>query len=584
MDFNLKNEKLLYGLAFTLAILARLLRLGEVPLSDAEAAWALQALALARGLPVEFGPQPAYVNLTALVFFVLQASNFAARLIPALAGGALVLAPFFFRDRLGGKAALTLAFLLAFEPGLLALSRQAGSPILALSLTLLAWGVWRNGYSRFAGFLAGLALLSGSALWLGLFGLGLSFAFARVFVPETNFSFERERARPAFFFMLGTYLVFGSLFLLAPGGLGAGLASLPGIFSSLTVSSGVPLWQLPAALFFYQLPVLILALVSLVRLIQKRDPLVIFLGLWLAVALLVALVMPFRQVGDLAWALLPLCSLAALEVVRWFVPVKEVTELQVFASAENPEEAELRPVSISSGLWETLGMAALTVVLLAFAWLNFTGAALVTFDPQAVQLRWILMAGTLAMLVISVVLVAFGWSSSAALQGFAWGGLSMLAVYSLAMASFAANLRPQPTVEMWPAAPQSPAAAILLDQMNELSQFSRGANASLNVVLVGTDSPALRWLLRDWPVTSTQALSVDSVPELILTPGDSLPPELESAYRGASFNWRAYPAWEQASFPEWLRWAVNHTLLQRQENILLWARGDLFPDAQNPGP
>jgi hypothetical protein len=585
MDFNMKNEKLWFGLAFALAITVRLLRLGEVPLSEAEAAWALQSFDLVRGLPFDFDPNPAYVNLTALVFFLLQASNFAARLVPALAGAALTLAPFFFRDRLGGRVALLLAFVLAFEPGLLALSRQADGPILAVSFFILAWGVWRSNMPRLAGFLAGLALLSGSALWLGLLGLLLAFALARIFAPgDSDLSFKSERARAAAYFAGGTYLLLGSLFLLAPGGLGAGLSGLLGIFTSLLTPGGVPVWLPLLALLFYQFPAVVLALVALGRLFARRDPLVIFLGIWLLAALLIAILPPSRQVGDLAWALLPLWALAALEAARWLEPVRPVVELQVFASEENPDEAELRPVTISSGLWETLGMAILTAVLLVFAWLNFSAAVLVTFPPETAQLRWLLTAATLAMLVLSVALVAFGWSASASFKGFAWGGLSMMVIYLVAMASFAANLRPLPTVEMWPAGPQSPAAYVIRDQMNEISQFSHGANASLEVVLVETNSSALRWLLRDWRVTQAQAISVDAVPELILMPANTLPPELEPAYRGASFHLQAYPAWEQASLDDWMRWIINHTLPQGQENILLWARGDLFPDAQNPGP
>lgn len=584
MDFNLKNEKLWFGLAFVLAIAFRLLRLGEVPLSDAEAAWALQSFDLARGLPFDFGPNPAYINLTALAFFLLQASNFAARLVPALAGAALVLTPFFFRDRLGGKVALVLAFVLAFEPGLLALSRQADGPIMAVSFFMLAWGVWRSNMPRLAGFLAGLALLAGSPLWFGLLGLFLAFALAQVLTPDLGLSFEKERIRPAAYFAAGTYFILGSLFLLAPGGLGAGLSGLLGIFTTFLTPGGVPVWLPLLALLLYQFPAVLLALVALGRLFVRRDPLVIFLGVWLLAALLLAVLPPSRQVGDLAWALLPLWTLAAIEAARWLEPVRPVMELQVFASEQNPDEAELRPVTISTGLWETIGMAVLTAILLAFAWLNFSAATLVPFPPETAQLRWFLVAATLVMLALSVALVAFGWSASASFKGFAWGGMSMLAAYLIAMATFSANLRPLPTVEMWPAGPQSPAAWVIHDQMNEISQFSRGVNASLEVVLVETNSPALRWLLRDWRVTQAQAISVDSVPELILMPANTLPPELEPAYRGASFNLRAYTAWEQVTLDDWMRWIINHTLPQGQESILLWARGDLFPDAQNPAP
>jgi hypothetical protein len=580
MDFNLKNAKLWFGLAFLLALALRLLRLGEVPLSDFEAGWALQALGLVRGQAVEFGPNPAYVNLTALSFFLLQATNFSARLAPALAGAFLVLAPYFFRDRLGAKPALALAFLLAFEPGLLAASRLAGSPIFALTFSLLAWGLWRNGSNRLAGALAGLALLSGSAFWVGLGGLLLTYALARLLMPEFSLSLETSRLRPALAYAVGVYLLAGSLFLLAPGGLGAGLAALTGLFGA--PAAGGPFWLPLAAVLFYQFPALVLALITLLRLPAGRDERVILLGLWLFSALLLAVLLPSRQVLDVLWALIPLWALASFEIVRWLTPIAPVVELQTLATTE--DTFELRPVTVSNGLWETLGMTVLTVTLLTFAWLNVLRAALVTFDPNGVLWSWVFAFSALALLGLSVVLVAFGWSARSAFQGFAWGGLAVLAVYSLAMASFSAQLRPRPSVEMWPPSPQAPALGILLEQANELSQLGRGSNAALNVMLVNLDSPALRWLFRDWRVISAQAVSFDSNPELILTPSTAIPPELESAYRGALMPWRAYPAWEQAILPDWLRWLVNHDLPQGQETLLLWARTDLFPDSQNTTP
>lgn len=583
MDFSLKNNKLWFGLAFTLALALRLLRLGEIPLSDSEAAWALQALNLSRGLPFEFGPQPGYINLTALVFFVLQASNFAARLLPALAGSALALAPALFRDRLGAKAAIVLAFILAFEPGLLALSRMAASPILAISLLILAWGAWRNASVRLAGFLAGLALLAGSALWFGLLGLLLAFGLARFFVPGISLSLEKGRLRPALYFAGGTYLAFGSLFLLAPGGLGAGLASLLDVFTRLDGWDGAPLWLPLAALFFYQFPALVLALVSLARLFWRRDPLVIFLGLWLLAALLLAILPPSRQVADLGWALLPLWALAALEVTRWLSRPEAVIE-QHLDPASDSETPEFRSVVLSNGIWETLGMGLLTVLLLIFAWLNFASAALVTFDPASAQLHWLLVAGVLGLLALSVSLVAFGWSVRVALQGFAWGVLSIFLIQSLAMASFAAQLRPGVSVELWPAAPISPAIEVIHSQANQISQMARGSDAALNVKLVAVDSPALHWSLRNWDVTSAQMLSFSSSADLIIMPGGSVSPELDASYRGANFPLRTYPVWGELTAAEWLRWVITHDAPVSNELILFWARGDLFPDSQNSFP
>jgi predicted membrane-bound dolichyl-phosphate-mannose-protein mannosyltransferase len=100
-----------------------------------------------------------------------------ARFIPAIVGSALVFAPYYFRDRLKPLPALILAFLFAFDPGLVALSRQANGTILALTFLLFAWGMWRNGRAVPAGIFAGLALLSGPSLWSGLLMLGLTSSF-----------------------------------------------------------------------------------------------------------------------------------------------------------------------------------------------------------------------------------------------------------------------------------------------------------------------------------------------------------------------------------------------------------------------
>jgi hypothetical protein len=578
MNSILQNKKLWFGLAFTLALAIRLLRLGEMPLSDAEAAWALQAFDLARGRPFEFGPQPGYVNLTAFFFFILQAGNFAARLVPALVGSTLVLAPALFRDRLGGdRTAILLAFLLALDPGLLALSRMAGGPILAVSLVLLAWGLWRNGYLRLGGFLAGLALLSGSALWPGLLGLGLAFGLLRLLGRKLDFSYTPAQLRQGLYFALGAYLLFGSFFLLAPGGLGAGLASLPDALTRFTGWDGALLVLPLTALLFYQFPALVLALVTLARLFVRRDSTTIFLGLWLLVSFLLAVLPPARQVADLAWTLVPLWALAALEIARWLQLPERIVELHTFP-VQGSDEMELRPVEISSGFWETFGMAVLTILLILFAWLNFASAALVNFLPEDIQLRWILIAGALALLALSIFLVGFGWSVIAALRGFVWGALVIGAINLVAMASFAAQLRPYPTLEMWPIGPQSPSMGVISQQANEISQMGYGTDAQLRVTLVGVDSPALRWQFRDWQVTVADAISFDANPDIIITPADSIAPELEASYRGATFSLRAFALWEFWTTSEWLRWAINHNAPDADEYILFWARNDLFPE------
>ena len=126
-------EHAFYALALALAVGLRFLHLGTLPLSDFEAAWALQALRVTQGYHPVLGPNPAYVHLTAVLFYIFGASDFLARFWPALAGCVLVLVPWFLRSRFGRIPALVLAFGLALDPGLVAMSHLAGEPMLAIT-------------------------------------------------------------------------------------------------------------------------------------------------------------------------------------------------------------------------------------------------------------------------------------------------------------------------------------------------------------------------------------------------------------------------------------------------------------------
>src|SRR5512147_1735112 len=174
---SIKNEGWLYGLAFLIALGFRFIQLSASPLTDSEATLALQALHIALGKAPLLSPQPGYILLTSILFAVIESTNFMARFVPALVGSALVFAPYFFREKIKPQPALILAFLFAIDPGLVALSRQASGTILAVTFLLFAWGMWLNRRAIPAGIFAGLALLSGPSLWMGLLILGLSQLF-----------------------------------------------------------------------------------------------------------------------------------------------------------------------------------------------------------------------------------------------------------------------------------------------------------------------------------------------------------------------------------------------------------------------
>ena len=576
-------QTIFFLFAVFLAFSLRLLELGARPLSDEEARWAIQAFDFTKGLHPAIGPQPAYVLLTALIFYVFQASAFTARLIPALAGASLVFAPLLFRDRLGNKATLVLSFALALDPGLLALSRQAGSPIMILSTVVFACGFWRIGNLRYAGIMTGLALLSGPTLWPGVIGFALAWFISRNLLSasteegseEQRPLFDREQLITAGGYALGTYLAVGSLFLLAtPGGLSAGLASLPTYLGGWVLAdpSGVSPSYLFLALIVYELLAVVLAAIGLVRGFRQQDPLTISLGVWLAVALVIAVIYPSRQVADLVWVLIPLWTLAALE----------------FAHHLNP---------IQDGVWETLGMVALTLAILIFALFNFLTIAISSTDMSAVarnvgaiqltngQVYGSVVIGSLFLLAASVALVAYGWSKDVAIQGVTWGLLIGFTFYTLSASLAAANLRTYQTQELWAVSPETHQEKALLRQMNDSSRWDMGVNRGLDVFVGGVDSPALRWALRDWNVTYSSAPTLSGSPSFVIGPGDNLStPELASGYRGQEFTWRRYPEWENNLPSDWLRWSISHKVAEKDEKIILWTRSDIFIDERSQEP
>ena len=189
---HFKHEGWLYALAFFIAVILRFVQLGAMPLTDAEATPALQALQIAQGLKPTLSPHPFYILFTSVLFFIYGGgTDFLAHFIPALAGSLLVFAPLLFADRIKPRAAVVLAFFLALDPGLVALSRQIASPILALTFLLFALGFYNQNKTSFAAFFAALALLSGPSLWNGVLGLAVTWGILR-FLNSRRAPVEKE--------------------------------------------------------------------------------------------------------------------------------------------------------------------------------------------------------------------------------------------------------------------------------------------------------------------------------------------------------------------------------------------------------
>ena len=592
---RLKNEGWLYWLAFLLALGFRLIQLGASPLADSEATLALQALHIAQGKSPLLGPQPGYILFTSILFAIIESTNFMARFVPAIVGSTLVFVPYFFRQKIKPRPALILAFLFVFDPGLVALSRQAGGTILAVTFLLFTWAMWVNRRVVPAGIFAGLALLSGPSLWAGLLALGLTWVFSQgmeakstieneedveMLASQTNQTVDQSpiysrqspnsrlsniEFRPAIIAFIVTLLIGGTLFFLSPNGLSAWLLSLPAYLRGWTTPFAMTAGRTLFAFLAYELLGIFLAILSIIRGYRTRSQLTIRLSLWLGVSLLLAVF--YRQTSELVWVIVPLLTLAALELSR---------SLNIFS------EERLEVGVVSGALLLLLVYIWLDVAKIAIDPYSQFGATTALLFGRQVHLQaapyWVL-AGAALIIVLCIAFIAFGWSSRTAWLGTVWSFTVFLGAYSLATAWGASGLRTPNGVELWTPDPRPLQADLLLASVNDISEFSLGNAQSQSVTIMGINSPALEWLLRNHEVEIISTLDSQIAPPLVITPlMEDL--GLPSAYRGQDFIWRQPVLWEGIRGPDWLRWLVYRQLPRENETIILWARDDLFPDAR----
>jgi hypothetical protein len=577
---RLKNEGWLFWLAFLLALGFRIIQLGASPLTDSEATLALQALHIAQGKAPLLGPQPGYILFTSILFAIIKSTNFMARFVPAIVGSTLVFVPYLFRDKIKPLPALILAFFFAVDPGLVALSRQANGTILAVTFLLFAWGMWRNQRAIPAGVFAGLALLSGPSLWAGLLTLGLTWVFfqgmetrrtanteSKIVDPSlaSISPFSNLEYRPTLIALIVTLLFGGTLFFLSPNGLSAWLSGLPAYLKGWTSPSPMTPGRMIFAFFAYEPLGIFLAVLSLIRGYRTKSRRILRTGLWLGVSLLLAIF--YRQTSELVWAIIPLLTLAALELSR---------AINIFAE----ERVEVGVVVLA------------LMILLAYIWFDVSKIAL---DPssqlaattlplfgRSIQISgapYVILLGAILIIILCVSFVAFGWSVRTAWLGTTWAFVLFLGVYTLAAAWGSSGMRSPNGLELWSPDPSPTQADLLRASVDDVSEFSLGHPQSQPVTIMGIDSPALEWILQNHEVEVVDELNPQVAPPIVITPiMNDL--GLPSAYRGQDFTWRQRPLWEDIITPDWIRWLVFRQLPRDNETIILWVRDDLFPDAR----
>ncbi len=548
-SLSLSRGKFFFSAILVLAFVLRFIHLGNLPLNEFEAGSALAAYGAAGVQAAGLGSQPAYVLLTSLLFSLFGSSTFLARLVPALSGFALILLPYFWREKLGEKAALVLTLFLAIDPGLVALSRLASGTILGIFATLAALTFWRARRPVVMGMLAAIALMSGPSIF---YGLGAAILVWLVVRPAI--SVDKSLARSASVAFVVTLLLGATLLLSFPGGLSGVGAALAAFF----VGQGfepASVGTIAFALFGYGLPALVFGGWRIWLAWRQNAGWEKLLSLFAAGALLLLIVNPNRQVADLVWVLLPLWVLAAFQLGDYLYYPKQ------------------EPLA-------TFGEMALMLILAVFFILGLARAAgaeaLLYYElgslVPAIEPRLLIVAFVVGVAILASILIGLGWSTRAASQGAVW---TLGLVFCLFLLSASTHFLRGPADvanELWTPGPAVGDLGLLTETLHDFSFWTEG---QLHAVPIQyrTDSTALHWALRDYP----QDDSGNQSPQLAVTSAAEQPPAEFSNYRGQSFavgvqrSWGPWPT----NFFSWLMFRQAPT---QEQQIILWVRADLFAD------
>ena len=486
------RKLLLWGAVLLVALALRLVALGAAPLSPDEALTALPSLDASRGdgWPTA-SESPLLLTGNALLFLLLGPSDVTARLLPALAGTALVALPWLWRRRLGELGALTATGLLALSPIALFGARHLDAAVIgtlgaALVLTALSTVQRRPDLLLAAGLALGLtggpafydALLPGLAAW----------ALAR-------HSFGHE-PYPAQEDVLRGLLIGGGGALLISVGFGLRWSEFAGPAQGL--ATWIRAWWTPSAngstnlahLLLYEPVTLLLVAIGL-SLPSRLSRGSVQLAAWIGLGGGLILLRPGTAPLSLLALLAPLALLAGRTVARLaFIPP-----------------------------WQTYVHAALTWVFWGFA-----GLAIIQ-QPGSLTAPLVLLVVVIQGLLTAGFVTLIGRAQ-------AWRGLLMGTVLALLLIqggfAWRANF-------VQATAPHEPLVTSLasqdlvnLQETTEMLRLTRHVSPeTFEIVLVEADAgttAALRWTLRTWPALHVTPIWPQTTPDLVVAPQDAIPP------------------------------------------------------------
>jgi len=549
------RKLLLWGAVLLVALALRLMALGAMPLSPAEARTALPSLDASRGDGWPTSTEsPLLLTGNTLLFRLLGPGDAVARLLPALAGTALVALPWLWRRRLGDLGALCAVGLLMFSPIALFGARHLDATVigtLGAALVITALSTVQRRPDLLLAFGLALGLTGGPSFYDVLLPGLAAWALANKLFEETHAPDRHTLVR-------GLLMGLGGALLISVGfGLRwSGWAGPAEGFAAWMQSwwSPVPKGLLNLAhLLLYEPATLLLVIVGLVFGTRNPRRLPVEMGTWAVLGAVLMLLRPGADSATLLVVLVPLALLAGRTVVA----------------------LAFKPV------WQTYLHAALTVLFWIFAALVL--ARQTSYLQNGLEFMLVLLV-----LLIQGLLTAGFATMAGADQG--WRGLLIGTVVCLLIIQVGFAWRAnffQDTVAHEPLVTSLASRDLYnLQETVEMLRLKRQVSPEeFDIALIegdATTTAAVRWALRTWSALHVAQTWPETAPDLVVAPEQMTPAtEAGTTFQGMSFAvsrqaTRTVRACDQLLPPvcpgaiEWYFYRMSPVPTRVSRRIILW--------------
>lgn len=571
-DFNIK---LLFFFVLLIALGLRVINLGDTALGETELHWALQVLDASRGEQFALDGNAFYVFLTGLLFNTFGSSEFITRLLPAALGTFLAFSPYFFRKELGQRAALLISVGLAVDPGMVSLSRQAGSDMSAFGLLALCLILWKNRSDVWAGIVLALALLSGTSVIYGLIGVGIALSLASIRDKSEGLILEGGRLKKLIAPFLITMFIIGTWFSSNPSGLSSLGSNIINLIEKFTLKSVLPFGIILFSLAAFHPMGLTFGLIGAFNK-KITDRTAKFAKWWLLISVIFVLVLPGSSAVDLAWAMIPLYILAGLALQRFvfrrssvrgwveilFVAILLVIGLFGYFNIVNLVRAT--PPFGANNLIDSLLRFQLS------DWGNYDR------NVHTYILRWMMLPSIPVIVAMLTFIVTTIWSREQSTKGLGMGVFVFLAALSLSL-SFRMSAGSLKVEDVWYSDGSSSEVSNLKEWIEWFGVINKGDIHELEI-MVEDHSDQVAWQMRDFiNLEYSQGEARIVLPEVVITPADDLSLTEFGLYSMQEIPIIMERIPSEGLYENALNWFVWMEEPLTSKSVNLWVRHDLFP-------